>query len=939
MINCCAKIFVDTGSGFSPEADQVTPLGGGEITIEMALRKFGPVHEIRLIPAEDFCVTDIRCIEIERADGTHYILSGYRSNALIQEDHRLWFTSKDPCITLPLFNRVIGKIRISMEHVSLGDRALDQALKQDAASRDTYWRAAMKETRTQVIKLSGELTRVNNSVARLQGEINSLKERSTLRDLFSGNTLHTAKRRVSALIRWIGTDPREMPKKIAGSAFLLNRSYRVIARSNLFDSTFYRKQFKKSEKPARDPIHHYLTKGARNGLTPCALFDSEYYLDQYPDVARTAVNPLAHYLLCGAAEGRNPNRLFDSAYYLERYPDVVQAGINPLVHYIQSGATEGRDPSRNFDTTYYFEQNPEVKASGQNPLAHYLETGSREGRDANRKLAALTYRPFISIVCPVYDIDERLLHKCIRSVCHQVYPRWELNLVDDASSRSHIKPILEAYARKDPRIHVKLLDKNRGTANASQIGAEMASGAYLAFLDHDDELVADALFEVVSTLNRVDAEILYSDEGVIDEIGRSLSWICKPDFSPDLLLSFNYMTHLLVVKKELFYEVGGFDDAFEGAQDYDLVLKLSEASSRIAHIHKVLYNWRQIRTSTSVNPEAKPYADESGQKAVAAALERRDIDAEVHKGKRAFYYHVKRHITASPPVSIIIPFRDQPRHLERCVHAIREKTTYGNFEIVGINNRSENTETLDLMSDLAKSQGDIKFFDYPNEFNYSKIVNHSVGLCGGEHIVFMNNDIEVLNPDWLESLLEHSQRPSIGAVGAKLYYPDGSIQHAGIILGISGFAGHGHRNFPGDSPGYYNRLKCIQNVSAVTGALMMVKRRHYEAVGGFDQEHLAIALNDVDFCLRLQSIGLRNVFTPFCEAVHYESASRGYEVSPEKQARFDREIRYFQRRWEDALNNGDSYYNRHLTLNREDFSLNSEQRQRFESINRFKAAD
>lgn len=704
----------------------------------------------------------------------------------------------------------------------------------------------------------------------------------------------------------------------------------------LFDTTYYLNQNPDIAKSGRNPLIHYHETGALENKSPCPLFNASYYLDQNPDVAFTGINPLKHFMEKGAFEGRDPNPFFETTFYLTEYPDVSREGLNPLIHYIQSGANEGRKTGRYFDSLYYLENNPEIAKSGMIPLTHYLEFGAKKGNNPSLEFKNLSDKPTISIITPVFDVEETILSKCIRSVLNQIYPKWELCLVDDGSKRPHIKETLETYAKRDNRIKIQINKNNQGIVNTSNQAASMATGDYICFLDHDDELTKDALYEFVTAINQNNPDVLYSDEGVINRYGRYLSYICKPDYSPDLLFSFNYITHLLLVKKTLFNDVGGFSAGYDGAQDYDLVLRLVEQTEKIVHIPKVLYLWRQIQGSTSINPESKTYANEKGRKALQKALERRNINGKVLKTDRLFYYRVKRDVLNHPKVSIIIPFKDEPKHLKRCIESILTQTDYQNFTILGIDNGSHQNDTFALMDQLSALDKRICFHKLDIEFNFSKIMNHAVSLAKGDQIVLMNNDIEILSHDWLESLIEHAQRPEVGAVGAKLYYPDGKIQHAGVIIGIRGFAGHAHRNYPGDSAGYYHRLKSVQNMSAVTGALMMVKKRHYEEVGGLNEKNLAIALNDIDFCLKLRSKGYSNIFTPFCEAMHHESVSRGYEVSPENRDRFSSEIIYFKRKWQDFIENGDPFYNPNLTLHREDFSLNEKSRWQFDRLNRFK---
>lgn len=527
----------------------------------------------------------------------------------------------------------------------------------------------------------------------------------------------------------------------------------------------------------------------------------------------------------------------------------------------------------------------------------------------------------ISIIMPVYNVEGIWLKKAIESVREQPYKNWELCIADDASTGGHVEKILRKYSRNDERIKVKFLDKNQGIAGASNEAALMALGEYLAFLDHDDEITTNALYETVKVINLEKSDIIYSDEDIIGGEGRVLSLHFKPDFSPDLLLSHNYVTHFLAVRKSLFFEVGGFSSRFDGAQDYDLILKLAEKTKSIYHIPKVLYHWRLIPTSTSVSPESKPGAVNAGKAALQTALKRRGILGDVVKEDSLGHYRVKRKLLRKPLISIIVPFKDKAQFLRGCIEAILDRSNYQNFEIIGISNNSTKTETLKAMTDLQEADNRIRFYEYDIPFNYPKINNYAVSLTNGEHIVLMNNDIEIITTDWIEALLEHSQREDVGAVGAKLYYPNDTIQHAGVIIGIAGFAGHSHKHYYRKETGFFNRLMCIQNISAVTGALLMVKKGLYEEVGGFDGKNFSVALNDVDFCLKLRERGYLNIFTPYCEAYHHESASRGYEDPPEKKARFKKEIEYFRKRWKDVLVKGDPYYNPNLTLEREDFSV------------------
>ncbi|WP_156915720.1 glycosyltransferase [Desulfatirhabdium butyrativorans] len=545
--------------------------------------------------------------------------------------------------------------------------------------------------------------------------------------------------------------------------------------------------------------------------------------------------------------------------------------------------------------------------------------------EIRRQIAAMPVKPKISVIVPVYEVDGIWLEKAIQSVVDQVYDNWELCLADDASPSGHIREILQKWADREPRIRVHFLTRNRGIALASNAAAQMATGDFIGFLDHDDTLSPDALFEVASVLQQhPQVDLVYSDEDKMDLDDRRIEPFFKPDYSPDLLLSQNYICHFTVVRKTLFDTVGGFRDGFNGSQDHDLILRILEKTDQVAHIPNILYHWRKIPGSTAAVYDAKSYAWEAGRKAIEQTLKARGVEASVFCGRWQGSYRVKRRISGQPLVSILIPFRDRADLLETCILSVLEKSSWPAFEIIGIDNGSSAPETAKLMQRLADMDARVTFLPYRELFNYSAINNFAVSQAKGEHVVLMNSDIEIITPSWIEALLEHSQRPEVGAVGAKLYYPDGRIQHAGIVVGMFGNAGHPHRFFQPDDNGYYARPHVIHNVSAVTAALMMVKKSLYESVGGLDAAHLGIAYNDVDFCLKLRQKGLLNVFTPYCEAIHHESASRGYESTSEKRERFERERQLFESRWAGVIDAGDPYYNVNLSLKSEDFAIRLE---------------
>jgi glycosyltransferase involved in cell wall biosynthesis len=542
-------------------------------------------------------------------------------------------------------------------------------------------------------------------------------------------------------------------------------------------------------------------------------------------------------------------------------------------------------------------------------------------------------QPLISIVMPVHNTPRPWLRDAVDSVRSQSYLNWELVIVNDGSTLLETREYLDKL--DEPRVSLVNLTSSSGISGATNFGIEAARGDIIALMDHDDMLAKDALAHVATAFIQQHADLVYSDETVFNDDMESLSFgyfgspILKPDYSPDLLLSHNYVTHFLAVRKELIEVVGGLRSEFDGAQDYDLILRLTELTHDIVHIAEPLYHWRQSAQSTSLDTGVKPDAHLRGKKALTEALSRRNIEGKVLMGSAPHFFRVRREIIGDPSVDIVIPFRDQPLMLQQCIDSLLTRTSYSNFRIIGVDNGSVEQLTIDLQRRYVENSSLVKFVEFDVPFNFAKIVNYGVEQSTADHVVLLNNDIQIINFDWIESLLEHSQRPEIGAVGGKLYYPDDTIQHAGIVVGIGDYAGHPHKHEQGGFSGYVNRLNVVQNVSAVTGAMLMCKTEVYREVGGLNAEHFKVACNDVDFCLRLIEKGYRNVFTPFAQAYHHESISRGYEDTPEKKARFEREKSLFQARHSAYLTHGDPYYNKNLLLDREDVVPRSFDKQDF----------
>lgn len=544
-------------------------------------------------------------------------------------------------------------------------------------------------------------------------------------------------------------------------------------------------------------------------------------------------------------------------------------------------------------------------------------------------------RPLFSIILPTYNPPEAHLRACLDSVLDQTYPHWELCVADDASSKPHVRQILSEYAARDSRIRLAFRDSNGHISAASNTAFSMASGDYLALLDHDDTLAPHALYANACAIQRQpQVQLLYSDEDKLDENGERCDPFFKPDWSPDLLYSQNYIAHLGVYSRQLVEKVGGFRIGFEGSQDYDLVLRCAAAikdPAQIVHIPLALYHWRISENSTAGGHEQKHYASEAARKALLACFDARGEQVNVSITAPGVYRHRWPLPATQPLVSLIIPTRDGHDHLKTCIESILQKTTYPHYEILLVDNQTTCEKTLGLMAKLPElSQGKVRVLPYDRPFNYSAINNHAAAQARGALIGLINNDIEVINGDWLSEMVSHAIRPDIGCVGAKLYYPDGTLQHCGVVLGIGGVAGHSHKYFPGSASGYFSRLRTIHNVSAVTGAALLIRKSSFDCVGGLD-EALEIAFNDVDFCLRIARLGLRNLWTPFAELYHHESKTRGIENTPEKRARFAREVQFMNERWGSTLAI-DPYYSPNLTLNDENYEFSAQARSDFFKI-------
>lgn len=557
-------------------------------------------------------------------------------------------------------------------------------------------------------------------------------------------------------------------------------------------------------------------------------------------------------------------------------------------------------------------------------VAKYDVTGDVNRQRIMTEVSAMQQPPVISVVMPVYNPDPAFLKAALDSVVNQVYPHWEMCIADDNSSEESVRDIVRSYAEQDSRIRHVFRTANGHICEASNSAMQLATGSFMALLDHDDQLHELALFYVArEILSHPEADIIYTDEDKIDGSGVRYDPYFKSDFNYDLFLNQNMICHLGVYRLALVRDVGGFRKGFEGSQDYDLALRVIEHSSteKIRHIPRALYHWRAHQGSAAASIDAKPYSLIAATRAVGEHLQRRGIFATVESSPKIQEMLRVRYALQEPlpSVEIIVLTRDKASVLKTCIDSIISKTTFRNYTITIVDNGSVEPETLGFFESL-RSNARIFVVRDDSPFNFPKLNNNAVRRSTSDFVCLLNNDTEVITPGWLEEMLGHAVQREVGAVGARLWYPDKTLQHGGIITGIGGIAGHAHKYFAENEPGYFYRACLQQSYSAVTAACMLVRRSSYLEVHGLDEEHLQVACNDVDFCLRLKEAGYRNVWTPYAELYHHESLTRGYEDTPEKHLRFQKEITYMQQRWGDILHQ-DPAYNPNLTLESEDFAL------------------
>ncbi|MEP6709153.1 MAG: glycosyltransferase [Verrucomicrobiota bacterium] len=549
-----------------------------------------------------------------------------------------------------------------------------------------------------------------------------------------------------------------------------------------------------------------------------------------------------------------------------------------------------------------------ASAAAYQKWLEYHRTNAAEAAAMRDEARAFVYQPLMSLITPVFNTPTRWLEEAVESVLKQAYENWELILIDDGSTNPGTVAALPEIAGRDGRIVLSKRNESGGISIASNDALTRARGEWIALFDHDDLLEPDALFHMVKVLQqKPKVDLIYSDEDKLTEDGFDAP-LFKPDWSPDFFLSYNYICHFTAIRRELVEKVGGFRPEFDGAQDYDLLLRVVEQTDRIHHIPRILYHWRRSESSTSDNIRRKPQALEAGRRAIDEHLKRRGEAGHVAIDWRTHAYWVKRDLTTSKKISIIIATRDRIGLLSRCIESLTSKTSYQNYEIVVVDNDSQSDEAREYFAQLKH-----RLLHYHGPFNFSAINNFAVEQTDSPWLLFLNNDVEVIDSEWLTVMAEHVQRPEIGAVGAKLIYPNGMVQHAGVVLGVGGIADHAFRGFPADAPGVCRQLQVTRNYGSVTGACLLTRRDVFEEVGGFDEERLPVTFNDVDLCLKMRRAGYLIVYTPFARLYHHESASRrrSFEAL---------ETDVIRERWPDLLER-DPYYNPSLSRERADFSL------------------
>jgi glycosyltransferase involved in cell wall biosynthesis len=659
--------------------------------------------------------------------------------------------------------------------------------------------------------------------------------------------------------------------------------------------------------------------------------DPDWYLQQNPDVREAGMDPSVHYLRHGKAEGRRPfpptclqtlKCSLQSRYNLLSRAAVVAGGWGSIIK--KAGriiAAEGMTGIRNKNRQLKYRYSDRNNYTKWVELYDTLDDAMR--KKIKNAIRSLPRQPKISIVMPVYDPSLHCLDEAIRSIRKQLYPNWELCLADDASKNENVRTALKNYMAEDERIKVVFREQNGHISQASNSALELATGEFVALMDNDDVLPEHALYHVARTIvKHPEAALIYSDEDKLSPSGLRVEPYFKPDWNYDLFLGQNLISHLGVYRRDIITKIGGFRVGYEGSQDYDLAARFIEqiAPKQIVHIPRVLYHWRILPGSTALAPTEKSYAQQASQRAIQDHLARRNIPATVELNPHFTFHTIRYSVPAAQPlVSLIIPTHNGCRPLKRCVDGILAKTQYPNYEILIIDNASDESETLRYFDELTTHQN-ISILRDKAPFTYAALNNAAVQHASGEYVGLIDNTLDVISPEWLDEMLGIAAQPNVGAVGARLWYPNDTLQHGGVITGIRTLAGHAHKGIHRGQVGYFGRSALTQSMSAVTAACLVIKKQIYQDVGGFDEKNLKVAFNDIDFCLRVRAAGYRNVWTPYAELYRHESAEQGRDEAGDQQERFNRDAQYMRDKWGETLL-CDPAYNPNLTLDHEDFSL------------------
>ena len=674
-----------------------------------------------------------------------------------------------------------------------------------------------------------------------------------------------------------------------------------------FDQEFYCRKYLDIAGCGMIPVVHYLVHGGEERRQPGPFFDPGWYVDRTPFYNTEKGDLLDHYLNIGAAVGKSPIPVFSPEFYREQNRDIIGNEPDVFAHYLTYGLEKDLLPCAWFDPSYYRLSCTDL-APYSFPLDHYLYQGVHEGIYVNSMVADLPVKPLLSVIVPVYNVSESYLNCCIRSVLYQSYPHWELCLVDDGSSEKHVKGLLHKWEQKDKRIKVRYLSKNQGISIASNTAADMAVGEFLVFLDNDDELHHEALYRIVENISQTDADLLYSDEELIGDDGSQHSVFSKPDFNRELLLCHNYITHLVVTRRKLFYEVGGFAPSLSGAQDFDLFLKLSEKANRVEHISRVLYRWRASETSTSINHEQKDYANEAGFNALNAVLERQGIRGVVLMTDTKFYYRVKREINDAVKVSVII-LAGECDNFEQWLRDLVLNCSYSAVEFLVCVEKEKVLEFQELVA-VCGAMGKIHLHIVDSLERVASCYNDAVENCSGTHVVFLNVAVKVLNSDWVEALLEYSELKTCGMVGGRLL--SATEEENLSIPDVTNDSPAYYARFIRNCTYYMNRSECSQQVSMVSSDFTMISRKIFIENNGFDEGDCSCLFMDCDLSLRLVKEGYQNMYTPYAQGQWLDVEERVRTLSTHWDYTLEKKL--FQKRWSAFLATGDPFYNSRVVV-------------------------